>query len=167
MAEAIRRIEADPNNSKTEHEENLAAILEQIAANRKTIQDSLTILSELHESGLLAIVKGVLATRDKVGAIAMEQVNQPGMHHLIKNGINAIELLTAIEPEEIKQVFDSITSGLKHATQQTDQQPIKGTWGLLKAMKDPNVQASLTMMIKFLQGMGASLNASENKSQTE
>lgn len=158
MAKATRRIELKTKNIEEERQEDLGAIIQQIADNRAVIQDSLTILAELHESGLLDIVKGLLAERVKVSEIAIHQVNQPGAHHIIKNSFSIIGMLASIEPKQTGRLLESLSSGLESVAQQDQADKPMSIWGLTKAMKDPGINKSIQTLLSFLKGMGDSLN---------
>ncbi|MFZ3580158.1 DUF1641 domain-containing protein [Virgibacillus sp. DJP39] len=158
MAKATRQIERKESNVDEERAEDLNAILKQIADNREAIQDSLFILEELQESGVLPMLRGLLRTREKVGSIAMEQINQTSVHNMIKNGMSGIGLLSSIDPDQLNQIIQGLTKGLQKASESTDNQDQVGIWGLVKSTKDPNVRTSLNTMIHFLNGMGEGLS---------
>ena len=84
------------------HEEQAQAISDIVKAlsdNRDAIVLSLDILKNLHEMGLLYAVHGLLEQRTEVGAIAIQQVNQPGMQHGIKNAMNVVKFLGSLDPD--------------------------------------------------------------------
>lgn len=155
MAKAISHIEKMKPTPAEQQAESLTEIIELIAKNKEAITASLEILQELHSAGLLDIIKGLLKTRDKVGVLAMEQLNQPSMHKTIKNSINTLQLLGEIEPDQLKTLLTAANSGLEHLggpNQKTSK------WGIMKSMNDPDVLSSLSTMTGFLQGMGKELN---------
>ncbi|MCP8617273.1 DUF1641 domain-containing protein [Salirhabdus salicampi] len=158
MAKAIKQIERTEKTVHEEREQDLNAILKQIADNREAIQETLTIIEELHNSGVLPIIRGFLRTRDKVGAIMMEEINQPGMHNVIKNSMSMATLLSSIDSEKLNQLLNGLTQGIDKATESTEDDGKVGMWGLLKSMRDPNVKASMNTMVHFLEGMGEGLN---------
>jgi uncharacterized protein YjgD (DUF1641 family) len=152
MAKAIKHIDKKQPNAVEEQTEALGEILKLIAENREAITTSLEIIKELHTAGILDVVKGALRTREKIGVIAIEQMNQPEMHRTIRNGIYAMEFLGQLDPDKLKTLFNGISHGLEKTAD--DHHEKIGMWGLLKAMRDPGVNASLTTMLNFLNGMG-------------
>jgi len=158
VAKAITQIERKESNVEEERSEDIQAIVKQIADNREAIQDSLTILQELKLSGTLDIIKGFLRTRDQVGALALEQLNQAGVHHMMKNAINLLGLLAKMNPDELDAIFSSMSKGLQKVSENTYPNEHIGVWNLLKSAQDPNVKTSLNTMLTFLNGMGQSLN---------
>ncbi|WLV24410.1 DUF1641 domain-containing protein [Aciduricibacillus chroicocephali] len=163
MAKPITNIEADPNVQQEEVIQDLEMLIQQVAENRKAIQESLAILTELQEVGILDALKAILSKRNEIGSIAMGQVNQPGAHHFIKNGLSILALLASIEPNQLQPIFGGLAGGLERATEQQGKKESGGVWGFYKAMKDPNVNASIQMLIRFLEGMGKHLNESANE----
>lgn len=156
MARPIKSIERDPQYLAKERTENIESIVNQIAENREVIQDSLTILKELHESGLLDIVKGLLSTREKVGALAMEQINQPGMLNILRNVISGVEFLSSIDSKQLNHMLAGISNGLEHVSD--TKTGSASLWGTIKATKDPNVLMALQTIVQFLEGMGKSVS---------
>jgi uncharacterized protein YjgD (DUF1641 family) len=155
MAKAISHIEKKKTSPAEEQTESLTEILSLIAKNHESITTSLEIIQELQSSGLLDIIKGLLKTRDKLGVLAIDQLNQSSMHNTIKNGIGAIKLLGELDPDKINTLMNAANSGLNHIGESKDS---LSKWGIIKSLNDPNVVSSLSTMIGFLQGMGEELN---------
>jgi uncharacterized protein YjgD (DUF1641 family) len=155
MAKAISHIEIKSKSKDEEQAESLTELLSFIADNKESITTTLEIIKELHSAGLLDIIKGFLKTRDKIGVIAMDQINQPSMHRTIKNGIQAVQLLGELDPDNLSMLLNAANSGLENTTESNEK---LSKWGMLKSINDPNVSSSFSMMIKFLKGMGKELN---------
>ena len=158
MARAIRQIEKKQLSEEEERAQDLQAIIKQIAENREAIEDTLIILKELHDFGVLDMLKGLLRTREKVGAIAVEQLNQTGMHNIIKNGMSTIQLLSDMDSDQIKTIFNGVNKGLERMAETSNYNENIGLWNLYKSTKDIEVRNSLNAMIKFLSGMGEGLS---------
>lgn len=158
MAKPITNIKTDPTAQQEASLQDINALLHQVAENRKAIQESLAILSELQEIGILDAAKAMLAMRTDIGGIAMEQINQPGAHHIIKNGISAVEFLSSIEPNQLQPILGGVAGGLQYAAESDEDKGAIGVFGMYKAMKDPNVNTAIQMLFRFLEGMGKQLN---------
>lgn len=158
VARAIRQIEKKQLSEEEERAQDLQAIIKQIAENREAIEDTLIILKELHDFGVLDMLKGLLRTREKVGAIAVEQLNQTGMHNIIKNGMSTIQLLSDMDSDQIKTIFNGVNKGLERMAETSNYNENIGLWNLYKSTKDIEVRNSLNAMIQFLSGMGEGLS---------
>lgn len=154
MAKAIEQIELIQPTAEEEQAQDLAVLLEHLAENRKAISSTIEILSELQKSGVLDIVKSFLHSREKVAAIAIEQVNQPNMHNIIRNAFNTIDFLGSLDPQQLNIMLSAVTKGLDESAKVMEQNEQRSLWGLMKSMRDPHTNLALTSMLGFLNGMG-------------
>jgi uncharacterized protein YjgD (DUF1641 family) len=158
MAKAIRQIN---KSIPTEEELQLQAIsdiMKAIGENRDAILTSLDILKNLHDLGVLQAVQGLLEQRVDVATIALKQINQPAMHHTIKNAFNAFKFLGTVKPEQLQLILQGLSHGLEYSSENRQQHEQQSLWKMSKSMRDPNIKASLSTAMDFLQGMGEVLN---------
>ncbi|GLB60065.1 DUF1641 domain-containing protein [Cytobacillus sp. NCCP-133] len=154
MAKAIKQIELVTPSAEEEKAKDIAALLEQLAENRKAISSAIDILTQLQKSGILDIISGFLHSKEKVAAIAIDQVNQPNMHNIIRNGFNTIDFLGSLDPQQMSIMMDAVTSGLDESAEVMRKNEKRSMWGLMKAMKDPDTNLAMNSMLGFLKGMG-------------
>jgi uncharacterized protein YjgD (DUF1641 family) len=154
MAKAIKDIDKKRSNPIEEQTEAIQQLIEMTAESRDALLSFLDILQELHNAGLLDIVQGLLKTRHKVGVLAMGQLNQPEMHRIIKNGINTIQFLGELNPDQLNTMLNGVNKGLEKSTMNTKKGEQVSLWGLAKSIRDPNVKMSISTMMSFLEGMG-------------
>jgi uncharacterized protein YjgD (DUF1641 family) len=154
MAKAIKDIDKQRPNSIEEQAQAIQQLIEMTAESRDALVSFLEILQELHSAGLLDIVQGLLKTRHKVGVLAMGQLNQPEMHRIIKNGINTIQFLGELEPDQLQTMLNGVNKGLEKSATNAKKGEQISLWGLAKSMRDPDVKMSVSTMMAFLEGMG-------------
>lgn len=164
MAKAIKQIEKRVPNEAEEQTEALGSILKAATENRAALLQMIDIVGELHKAGLLDIVQGILKNRHAVGVLAINQMNQPSAHRMIKNAMKALEFLGGIDPNKMGAVLSGVTSGLDKASDLPDK-PI-GLWDLGKSYRDPNINASLSLMLNFLRGMGEGLHQNHDGAES-
>ncbi|MCM3715286.1 DUF1641 domain-containing protein [Halalkalibacter oceani] len=157
MARKIEQIDKRVPDQVEVNAEALKMLTERIAENERSITVLIEIVEELHEAGILDALKGLLKTRDKVGALAIQQLNQPGAHHMIKNGMSLLQTASQIEPEHLTRIMNGMTKGLQAMAENNSNEPLS-MWQMMKMMRDPHVNASLQTMLGFMQGMGQELN---------
>jgi uncharacterized protein YjgD (DUF1641 family) len=158
MAKAIRQIN---KSIPTEEELQLQAISDIIKAlgeNRDAILTSLDILKNLHDMGALQAVQVLLEQRVDVATIALKQINQPAMHHTIKNAFNAIKFLGSVKPEQLQLILQGLSHGLERSSENRQQNEQQSLWKMGKSLRDPDIKTSLLTAMDFLQGMGEVLN---------
>ncbi|KZR59701.1 DUF1641 domain-containing protein [Pseudobacillus badius] len=165
MAKAVRQISRSLPNEQEEQSQAAAAIMKELADNQEAIISMIAIVKNLHEMGVLNMIKGLLEQRTDVGAIAIQQMNQPGMHNVIKNGMNEVKFLGAINPEQLANTLDGVNYGLQRASKSLENNEEPSMWQLGKSMRTPEARASLAVMTEFLQGMGQSFHQDKKESQ--
>ncbi|WP_461611891.1 helical membrane plugin domain-containing protein [Cytobacillus kochii] len=157
MAKAITNIEKYIKNKDEEKQESIQQVLDAVSENSEALITFMDILKELHEFGVLDIVQGALKNREEIGVIAVSQVNQPGMHHIMKNGMNAIQFLAKLEPDKMNTILQGVEHGIERLADTQNNKSL-GFFGMGKAMFDPNVSLALGSMVNFMRGMGEGMN---------
>lgn len=156
MAKAIRQIRREIPNEQEEKAEDLNALLTEIAENREAISNVLKIIKGLNDMQMLEAITGIVENRTEVGAIAIQQLNQPSMHNVIKNGMGAVKFLGSLPPRQLETLMEGVSLGLKRVSEENSQTK-EGFWQMRKRLRKPEIKATMTMMFDFLEGMGQAL----------
>jgi uncharacterized protein YjgD (DUF1641 family) len=167
MAKAIKQINKSIPNPEEEQAQAISDILKALSDNREAILTTLGIMKHLHEMGVLNALHGMLEQRTEVGAIAIQQMNQPTMHNTIKNGINAFKFLGGVKPEQLQSIFQGLGHGLERSSEMIQKGEYPSLWKLGTSIRNPEVRASLSTMVEFLQGMGEVFNHEQNEPRQE
>ncbi|WP_176222285.1 DUF1641 domain-containing protein [Tuberibacillus sp. Marseille-P3662] len=157
MAKAIKQIDITTPSQEEEQAEAVNKLIGKLADNQESLTKTLEIVQELDGVGILDMAKGALKTRQELGVLAMDQINQPEMHRMIKNGMMMVSLLNKIDPDQLEKVSDAMNHGLEHMTS-SDEDAHLGLWKMAKAMKDPDINRSLYTLFEFLKGFGQALD---------
>lgn len=157
MARPIQRIEQRQAEPGQERRDALGEILGALAENKEALLTTVDILGEAHRAGALDLLQGILKNRHEVGVIALHQLNQPSIRHLIRNTMGSIQFLMGLNPDELNRWLKSIGAGLEHSAEMADREAPAGLWELGKWMRSQEVRSSLTLLVRFLQEMGRSI----------
>lgn len=158
MAKAIRQINKSVPDPVEEQIRAISELTKTIADNREALMTTMDILKGLHEMGVLPAVKAMLDNRTDIGAIAIQQANQPGMHNMIKNAMGAMKFFGSINPNEMQAIFKGLSIGFERSAEVVRNGEQKSLFQLGTSLRDPDVKASLTTMVEFLHGMGEAFN---------
>jgi uncharacterized protein YjgD (DUF1641 family) len=156
MARAIRLIEKKTQTEAETQAESLGEILKAVSDNREAITQFLDILGELHKSGVLDIAQGVMKNRAQLGAVGFEFIKVANIPIILKNLIIGVQFLGRLDPKKTQTLMDSLSKGIEQAGQPEKEH--KSMLGLLGMLRDPDVKASMSTALHFLQGMGAALS---------
>lgn len=157
MAKAIKQIELIQPSAQEEHAKDIADLLTQLGQNREAISSAIDIIGQLQRSGILDIVQGFLHSKEKVAAIAIDQVNQPNMHNIIRNGFNTVDFLGSLDPQQMNIMMNAVTKGLDESAEVMKSNEKTSVLGLMKAMRDPDINLAIHSMLGFLKGMGSEM----------
>jgi len=122
------------------------------------------ILQELHDRGILDLVKSGLAASDELLEMLVAGVNTPETVRAIRNLLFWRGVLGRIEPEGFQGIFQAIPDALTMATAQRDE-PL-GLWKILRRAVSRDSLRGLTAAVDFLESFGRHLNSLEHADET-
>ena len=154
MAKATSRIEQRQLSQAEQDAQALGEILQSVAQQKDSVIAFLDIVNEMHQAGILDVVRGVMKNRQQIGILGVHQLNKSGAQRMIKNGVTAMQFLAQLDPAQLKQVLGAVAGGLEHA--RPSDRPV-GMWGIVNTLREPEVNASVSMVMNFLRGMGHGL----------
>jgi uncharacterized protein YjgD (DUF1641 family) len=154
MAKATTRIEKAIPDAVQEQAQSLHMLLQAVAENRDALLMLMDIVKELNELGLLEAIHAMLKNRHDISVIGITQLNKPGAQRIVKNGMNALQFLSSINPAELEPLLKGMSNGVKYAAEADTDKGQMGLFGMMKSMRDPEVATSLQVMFNFLRGMG-------------
>lgn len=163
MAKPIRhfnRSEPDPIEVQAQA---ISDIVNKLSENRDAILTSLDILKNLHQMGTLEAILGLLEQRTEIGAIAIQQFNQPSIHNVIKNGMSIFKFLGSLDPDQMQTIFKGLNKGLNHASERLHNGDSPSLWKLGTSMRNPEVKASLSTLLEIMHGLGEALQNDERQ----
>jgi uncharacterized protein YjgD (DUF1641 family) len=122
------------------------------------------VLHELHDRGVLEIMRGALAARDEILEEVVDTARTPEAIRAIRNLLLWRQILGGIEPRWFKGIFPAIPEVTAHATAERDQ-PV-GFFGLLRRLSSKDSLRGLAAAIDFLQAFGRHLPSLESQTKT-
>jgi uncharacterized protein YjgD (DUF1641 family) len=156
MAQPIP-LEIPPRNPRAELRSRLEQAPEDHA---EAVLAAYEVLQELHNRGVLEIMRGALAASDEILETVVDNVKTPEAIRAIRNLLFWRQILGSIEPEWFKGIFKAIPEGIAEATAERDK-PI-GFFGLLRRLTSKDSLRGLAAGIDFLQAFGRHLQSAEN-----
>ena len=151
MAQPIP-LEVPPRNARAE----LRSRVEQAPeAHAEAILAAYEVLQQLHERGLLEIMRGGLAASDEIMEKAVDAAKTPEGIRAIRNLLFFGRILGSIEPEWFQGIFQAIPDGIAQVTAERNQ-PVS-LFGLLRRVTSKDSLRGLFAAVDFLQAFGRHL----------
>jgi uncharacterized protein YjgD (DUF1641 family) len=155
VAQAIP-LEIPPRNPRAELRSRLEQAPQEHA---EAILAAFEVLQELHNRGVLEIMRGALAASDDILEKVVDNVKTPEAIRAIRNLLFWRQILGSIEPEWFKGVFQAIPEGIARATAEREQ-PVS-LFSLLRRITSKDSLRGLAAAIDFLQSFGRHLHSLE------
>jgi uncharacterized protein YjgD (DUF1641 family) len=159
MAKAITNIEKQVPNSAEEQTQAMEQLLQQAAGHHKPLIKFLNILDEIDKLGILDAAEGMLKNSKQIAVVGLDQLNKPGAHRILKNGMGAVGFLSRIDPNKLQRLLNGVASGVENTDADEATRKPKGLWGVFQSARQPEVMSSLSLMMDFLRGMGSGLKS--------
>ena len=157
MATPIRKIAHTVKTEAEFKEASLDSLLSMAAENRESLEQTISLLQELHTSGILEALTAMLQAKEKIAKIAVDQASRPEATTLINNLMSALGGLTKIQPEMTESLMAGVAQGLAEGNRALENPKKIGVFELIKVLKDMNVNRTLKFAIAFLKGLGKNL----------
>jgi uncharacterized protein YjgD (DUF1641 family) len=136
-------------------------------AHAEAVLAAYEILQQLHERGVLDIVRSGLAASDELLDQAVATVNTPEAIRAVRNLLFWRGVLGRIEPDWFQSIFQAIPEGLATVTAERDQ-PVS-LWRLIRRAVNKDSIRGMTAAVDFLESFGRHLRTLEGaaKARTE
>jgi uncharacterized protein YjgD (DUF1641 family) len=157
MAKPITNIAKSAPTEEEKREKTLETVIEDIAQNADSIRQTIKLLQELHDSGILGALNAIIEAREEVAKILMGQMVRPPVTNMINNAMAVAGALTEIDPDMTKKLMGSVTKGLQKAEEGLRSNEKVGLFELIKALRDPDINRAIGFGLNFLKGIGEGL----------
>jgi len=157
MAQPIP-LEIPPRNPRAELRSRLEQAPDEHA---EAVLAAYEVLQQLHERGVLEVMRGALAASDEILEELVDNAKTPESIRGIRNLLFWRRILGSIEPEWFQGIFQAIPEGLAQATAERER-PVR-LFGLLRRALSKDSLRGLAAGIDFLQAFGRHLRSSESK----
>lgn len=157
MANPISTVQKQELTPEQQKEQTLNQLLATLTDNAEGLQQTVKLLQQLNESGILPALQALLQAKEQVASIAMEQLLRPPVTNMINNAMAAAGALSSIEPETTRKLMDSVSQGLQKAEEGLVNNDSTSLWDLMKVIKDPDLNRALTFGLNLLKGLGQGL----------
>lgn len=157
MAEPISKIR-DTSPSKEELEKiRLAELKSSIASDESGFLEMLEFVKLLNDSGALEAVNSAMKAKEDITKTLLNEWRKEPITNAINNLMLSSQLLTDAKPETTEKMLENIKNATQAADAAAKHEETLGLFGLMKALKDPDVNRTLRYGVTFLKEMGKQL----------
>ncbi|MHC5252188.1 helical membrane plugin domain-containing protein [Listeria kieliensis] len=157
MAEPISKIRDVSPSPEEKEAEQLEELKQTIAQDESGFKEILEFVKLLHDAGALEAVNSAMKAKEDIAKTFLNEWRKEPTTNAINNLMISGQLLTETKPEQTEAMIGQMKSAASEADKAAKDESIVGLFGLMKAMKDPDVNRALRYGIAFLKEMGKGL----------
>ncbi|WP_163093292.1 DUF1641 domain-containing protein [Bacillus cereus] len=157
MAKEITVIKKKVVTEEEQKQQVADELLNELSNNREAVEETMQLLAQLQKAGILDAAISLLAAKEDVSKIAVEQLNREPVKNALNNMMGAGEALSSVDPEITKQITSSLVTGLQFATNELNSGKKTKVMDFFKVLKDPDINRAITFGFSFLKAFGQGL----------
>ncbi|BAU28476.1 uncharacterized protein YjgD (DUF1641 family) [Aneurinibacillus soli] len=157
MARPITKIAKTPFTESEKQSQAVENVIQVLAQNADGIQETIKLLQELHESGILGAFNAAIEAREQMAKILVGQMVRPPVTNMINNAMAAAGALTELNPEMTKKMMAGVAKGIQKSEERLRSNEKVGIIDLMKALRDPDINRAMGFGISLLKGIGEGL----------
>jgi uncharacterized protein YjgD (DUF1641 family) len=111
------------------------------------------LLQELHESGTLSVLRGLVGAGDQVVRHTVGLATQPEAVNALRNLLVLGKVVGAIDPDKLHRLVEGLPSAIG---QQAEENP-PSLWAIFRRMSSKASRRTLALGVSVLEGVGKGL----------
>jgi uncharacterized protein YjgD (DUF1641 family) len=159
VAKPITTIQTQTVTEEEKREKTIKELKASLTEKEKAVHELLSIIEELHESGLLEAANAFLKAREEIAKIVIGQANRKPVTTMINHVIGIAQLTANLDPQFTSTLLESAASSVAEAYKQTKENNKKlGIFDLLKTLNDPDINRAIRFILSSLKEFGKRLD---------
>lgn len=154
MAKPTRKIEPLVPSKESIREKGMEEIEDALVERKEAVLEVITLVDRLHESELLPLLCALVNHKDQATSALFGEINRPENAQFARNMVDLMGFLGTIEFEKMQPFMERINEGMLEANKEEENDDLISMFQLIKALKDPEINRSIRMLLAFLKGMG-------------
>ena len=110
-----------------------------------------------HERGVLQGLAHFLESPDAAVGTATDWATRPGNLAVVKHALLFYNTLQSIDPRAVQELLNGLDGAAKAAVTVPDDGRVLGFWGLLRSLRDPDVNRGMRFLLRMAAGLGRSV----------
>lgn len=134
-------------------DQSVLEVTKAVSENKEAIMKGIDFLSTLNDNGMLDMTHALVKQKETALDNVMRELNKPQYSATLENLSKMFLFLGELNVEELKHFTGKLNNGLEES-RAVDQSEKTSYVDIIKALKDPEINRSVTMLLQFLRGMG-------------
>ncbi|MFC7370970.1 DUF1641 domain-containing protein [Fictibacillus iocasae] len=165
MAKAIKNVRKLTVTPEEQRSKDLREVEDALIKNKDAILQTMEIMNHMQDKGLLSLLNGLFGQGDKVLHVLVKAVDKPEATNTLKNLLLLVGTLGLINVKQLEPILLKLNSGIARVAEYKDTEEKTSYFDLVRALKDPEINKAITILMQFLKGMGQDTEEFERTTQ--
>lgn len=125
-----------------------------MADNAESIEKAIDLISALDEAGTLDFMNAFVKHKEDALGHFVTEANKPRYSKTFENMFEFIFLMGDLDVQKVRELSQRVNQGLEGVQEGSESDEKTSMMDLMKALKDPEINQGITMMMYFLRGLG-------------
>lgn len=153
MADPITNIKRIKVSEEEIERRNLREITEAVSNNKEAVLKGIDLLTTIHDNGTLDFLNAMVKHKEETMENVFQELNKEQYAGALENAGDLLFLLGDLDLKRLKDLTGKLNEGMEEALA-TDEDEKTSYMGMIKALKEPEINRSITMLLTFMRGMG-------------
>lgn len=155
MAKAIKSIKKIELSEEERRAQDLKEIEDTLIDNKEALLETLEVVGHMKDRGVISLLNGMFGEGDRVLKVLVDLLSTKENTMAIKNLMLLVGALGRINVKELEPLIERLNNGIENVSENEGGEHKTGYLDLIKALKDPEINRSLSILLLFLKGMGS------------
>ncbi|MBM7693924.1 uncharacterized protein YjgD (DUF1641 family) [Peribacillus deserti] len=165
MAKAIKSIQRVEITEEQQKQLDLEEVQNALVESKESILEVLKTLNHMQERGVLSLISALFGQGDKVMEILVKKADTPETANTLKNLLLMVGVLGTLNVQQLEPILLKVNSGIARVADHKDTEEKTGILDIMRSLRDPEINRSITLLLNFLKGMGQETESLERTTQ--
>ncbi|WP_026694260.1 DUF1641 domain-containing protein [Peribacillus kribbensis] len=165
MAKAIKSIHKIEFTEEQKRSQDLLEVENALLENKDSLLELLKTLNHMHDRGVLSMMSALFGQGDKVMDVLVKKADTPETANMLKNLLLMVGVLGTLNVKQLEPILVKVNSGIARVAEAKVTDEKTGVFDLMRSLKDPEINRSITLLLTFLKGMGEDTSSLERNTR--
>ncbi|MBU5466701.1 DUF1641 domain-containing protein [Virgibacillus sp. MSJ-26] len=147
---SIKRIQVSEQEIK---KRNLKEVESAVSDNKEAILKGINLLATINENRTLDFLNALVKKKEVGLENIMQELNKEQYASILENAGDLLFLIGDLDFQRFKEITSRVNVGMEEALATDEDEKISYT-KMIKALKEPEINRSIAMLLTFMRGMG-------------
>jgi len=132
-------------------------MLKEEEISEESLNEIIKLLKNLQNKNAIKFLNSFLEKSDEILDAFLSWINRPENTNIVQNLLLVVGFSKNVEFEKFKKILKALAYGINKGYEEIEKENKIGVVGLLRALRDPDINRSIRLILSILKSMGEKL----------